>query len=309
MTKGSSPNSFDSIFGSNHYDEVETSSSGPFSTGQDEDKVALQELQKLLVGSERNTINKLEGVVNGFINSVINDEKLDALVTSTVNEALNRHINSMRGDIDKEAKRLIVEAVEREITIRRGELPDEVRSPVDKAIRERIARAEKNIAAILEPVFENILKKFAEDGKKEIVEQLYPEVNRVIEQRVMEEKENVRDYVANTIDQLISEGMKSIAGQHLTEMAEQVAYQTSMRNRKTIYIAIGTCVFLLLLSIYFMLGQRTRLDNVSQKLDSLKKSASLKNVPAAANSGPINIHPNSKRAKQDLESRSISPEF
>jgi hypothetical protein len=309
MTKGSSQNSFDSIFGSNQYDEVETSSSGPFPTGQDEDKVALQELQKLLVGSERNTINKLEGVVNGFINSVINDEKLDALVTSTVNDALNRHINSMRSDIDKEAKRLIVEAVEREITIRRGELPDEVRSPVDKAIRERIARAEKNIAAILDPVFENILKKFAEDGKEEIVEQLYPEVNRVIEQRVLEEKENVRNYVANTIDQLISEGMKSIAGQHLTEMAEQVAYQTSMRNRKTIYIAIGTCVFLLLLSIFFMLGQRTRLDNVSQKLDSLKKSAFSPSTSAPATSGTINIRPKSNTINEENSATNIAPEF
>ncbi|MHC4870682.1 MAG: hypothetical protein ACYTFY_02450 [Planctomycetota bacterium] len=243
-----------------------------FPVTPEEDEHAFSELQDILVGNERKTIKRLEGAVKGFLTAVVNDEELEELVTSNVNSSINRHINNMKDKISIRLKELTEEAIVREFAVQRGTLPDRVAAPVDTAIKERIKMAEPHIEAVIKPVFDKILREFVESGKTEINEQLYPEVSRVIEEKVKQNLPQVKEYTADTIEAVLAEGMRTSAGQHLTNMIDHVSYQATLRNRRTAFIVAGFSALILVLSLFFMYRQGKSMQGLRIKIQELEKN-------------------------------------
>lgn len=242
-----------------------------FPVTPDEDDQAFSELQNILVGKERKTIKRLEGAVKGFLTAVVNDDELEELVTSNVNESINRYIDSKRDEIASRLKELMDNAVTVEFSVQRGTLPERVSNPVDTAIKERIKMAEPHIESVLKPVFDKILKEFIEDGKKEIIDQLYPEVSRILEQKVKDNLPKVREYVADTIEAVLAEGMRSAAGQQLTNMVDHVSYQATLRHKHTTYIVVAVSALIMVLSLFFMYRQGKSMQGLRTKIQELEK--------------------------------------
>ncbi len=241
------------------------------STDDEDSEKAFNELQNLIVGSERKTIKRLEGAVKGFLTAVINDDELEALVTDNVNASINKHIAECNQQINETVKQLTEDAITREFLIMRGTLPEKVAPSVDLAIKERIKVANTNIEAIMEPVFKKIIDDLIAKGKQEICNQLYPEVSRAIEEKVSENLSSVRDFVAETIDAILREGMRTEVGQQLANMVDYVTHQAVAKHRKITYLTIGISAFILILTFLFMHQQGKKMDSLRNKIQNIEK--------------------------------------
>ncbi|MHC4885243.1 MAG: hypothetical protein ACYTGH_09185 [Planctomycetota bacterium] len=184
----------------------------------EEAEEALSELQELLVGQERDDIQRLEGAVSGFIRTMINEEHLSTMVGAMVKEAVARQVVALHDEMGEEAGRLVVSAFRRELAIKKADMPEMVAPFLGHAVSDAIERSQDRMRSEVAKSIRGILAREVSVQRGELPEQL----RQVVKNTVSAVARQVLTEMRPEAESMVAVAVEKEIAVHRGELAERI---------------------------------------------------------------------------------------